>query len=168
VTEPEFAERWYPVVSAHARRMAWRFPNLLRAEDLTQMGMVAALEAFREWGGALPDAVLVTAVKRQMIDAVRAETRRPQPSLPVDEDAIAEVTPSYGVRPEDSIIRRIDRDRALALTDGRAREIFRRVFLGQTYDEISRAIGLTGGRISQIRSEAIRRIRRAWSRPRPK
>lgn len=158
-TEEQFAREIYPGVRRIAHSLAYRIRDAIPADDLAQCGMLGALALFREHDGALQSLAL-TAARREMLDVIRHEMRRaPVTRVAIDEQ-IAENTPSWDPDPEQATARKIDRERVWHLAKPAEREIFERLGAGETLAQIGAAKGLHFSRISQIKSAAIRRIRR--------
>lgn len=151
--EAEFSNRFYPVCWKIAGRVKYRFPSVLPVCDLCQEGMIAALALYRVRGSAPPVAMACIAAKRQMIDRIRALTR-PGRVLVELEDCAGDC----------SEVARVDRavlaGKLLEFAgDSRDRLIIARHCSGQSLKLIARDLGITEGRVSQLRKAALARIR---------
>lgn len=166
MTEDEFARDWYALISYIARATSNSIRNAIPAEDLTQVGMMGALALYRtRAGNVASDPKLVKlAAKREMYDHIRREARR----VPIGhkiEDETAANTPSFEPNEEGARIRAIDLERFLRIAREDEREILAHTIAGETLAEMAARRGCHLTRVSQIRTQAIERIRTAIRRP---
>lgn len=103
-------------------------------------------------------------MRRQLIDALRSETRRGK------RERHASISPEITDRatgdpnPEAALIRRADLARVISITSGRDRRILEGALRGETNDEIARALAVTSSRVSQIRGDVFARLRARFPR----
>jgi RNA polymerase sigma factor (sigma-70 family) len=165
MTEEEFAANWYPRIRVLARTKERQLRYLVPADDLTQIGMLGTLALFRRWTGEEPppSALVYAAARGDMFDFARSNYRRfARVHVFSLNDEIDQNTPSHdSVPPDEAIIRRMDRDTALAFVhDARELDILERIMHGDTHADIGQRYGIHETRVSQLKTQAIARIRR--------
>jgi RNA polymerase sigma factor (sigma-70 family) len=154
MTEAEYAEKHYPLIRFIARRVA-RFNH----EDLAQIGMIAALEMFRQQQDTPATALTVCVARRAMIHAIRSENCKRRGGE-LERAAPREIAGE--TRPEQRNIERIDLERALGfITHEKQRQVIAGTLHGYTMKELAEAMCIPMQSVFFHKRNAIRRIRRA-------
>lgn len=160
---------WAALYQKHRHTMYRVAYRLLRgtgreveAEDVVSTAIVSLMQTppsgVKNW-----EAVLVTAVKRRSVDLLRsAAHRRAGPELKPEHDAPDQTDMA------DEVAELVDRQHRavlwdkLTLLDGRHRKVvWDLVALGRARDEVAEELGVTPGRVSQMRNAALRVLRDA-------
>jgi DNA-directed RNA polymerase specialized sigma24 family protein len=163
VTEEEFARQVYPIARTVACLSASITNFAVPSADLMQAAMIAALLLFRKYGEEPPPKLVTTAMRCEIQDHIRMETKRgryrPVPLLIGDMDP--PVLPNY----DNAIDTRREIARRLNLCTERERAVLLAVAEGRSHVSIARELGVTASRITQIRTGALGRIRDAQRTP---
>ncbi len=157
--EADYINEFYRAAHSLACKLCLRFPGLIPASDLRQHGVMGALKLYRSWGGRPPEGLAVTAAWREMFDQLRPEMRR----LGVRNQIFRDL--EINIEDERLDLRaidlKLDAARLLALVNARQQSVLSAIYSGRTAREVAGQLGLSEGRISQLRVEAIARIRAA-------
>lgn len=159
-----------PLVKAAARRIAQYSGGRVQADDLAQVGMMAAHATLLRAGTAGEDRIRFArgSAKSAMLDMLRAETRHraseaarlAAATVPLD-DLAQHADPGPG--PEEIVLKRqLARLVAEAIEElpRRLRDALRLAYEGEGAGRaLAEAWGISPARVSQLQSEAIRALR---------
>jgi RNA polymerase sigma factor (sigma-70 family) len=169
-------EALQPVVRSMARRLAYNSHGALQADDLVQVGMLAAHTVLLRSGSLEEDRIRAragTAARNAMVDLARVETRsRASPAVqrahaaqPLGgQDGQAMHVADAAPGPEEIAIKRQMARLVVEAIDGlprRLQDVLRLSYEGdKTRDDIARLWGVDPSRISQLHAEAIAELRK--------
>jgi RNA polymerase sigma factor (sigma-70 family) len=155
MSEEDFARRYYPLLRAIAGRLRQKGDEY---QDLTQIGIIAALKLYREAGELPNKALVVCAARRAMLHEIRRgdcskrDRKLTDALTPVLEDMDLTSDP----RPERKLVCSIDLGRAVAGAKPHEREVLRRTLEGETLAEIAERHRVKPSRVAYLKASAIR------------
>jgi RNA polymerase sigma factor (sigma-70 family) len=146
-------------VDAVARILCSKLPARFEWRELAQIGAIAMIEALPRWREEKGRfwTFVYQGVRGAMLDFVNAPREFQSAESPSE---IRIFVPAWGAGTEaDRRITRIDLERAMAKLTFRERQVVRRMNDGQSGRQVATDLGISEGRVSQLRKAAGRRLR---------